>query len=43
MALELRAQGEKRARLLRGEGQASALAAIDKVAINPHTVAVLQL
>ena len=41
--LELRAQGEKRARLLHGEGEASALAAIDQVAINPNTLAVLQM
>ncbi len=41
--LELWAEGEKRARRLRGEGEASALAAIDKVAINPNTLAVLQL
>lgn len=42
-ALELRAEGEKKAQVLRGEGQAAALAAIDQVAINPNTVAVLQL
>jgi regulator of protease activity HflC (stomatin/prohibitin superfamily) len=41
--LELQAEGEKKARLLRGEGEASALAAIDQVAINPNTLAVLQL
>ena len=41
--LELQAEGEKKARLLRGEGEAAALSAIDKVVINPRTVAVLQL
>ena len=41
--LELQAEGEKKARLLRGEGEAAALAAIDEVAINPNTLAVLQL
>jgi len=42
-ALELQAEGEKRAQRLRGEGEAQALTAIDQVAINPNTVAVLQL
>ncbi len=42
-ALELQAEGEKRARELRGEGEALSLAAIDKVGINPRTLAVLQL
>jgi len=42
-ALELQAEGEKRAQRLRGEGEAQALSAIDQVAINPNTVAVLQL
>ena len=41
--LELKAEGEKKARLLRGQGEADALAAIDEVAINPNTLAVLQL
>ncbi|HEY3943161.1 MAG TPA: SPFH domain-containing protein [Acidimicrobiales bacterium] len=41
--LELQAEGEKKARLLRGQGEAAALAAIDEVAINPNTLAVLQL
>jgi regulator of protease activity HflC (stomatin/prohibitin superfamily) len=41
--LELQAEGEKKARLLRGQGEALALAAIDEVAINPNTLAVLQL
>jgi regulator of protease activity HflC (stomatin/prohibitin superfamily) len=41
--LELQAEGEKKARLLRGQGEADALAAIDQVAINPNTLAVLQL
>jgi len=41
--LELQAEGEKKARQLRGEGEAAALSAIDTVAINPRTVAVLQL
>src|SRR5665213_3522840 len=37
--LELRADGEKRAAQLRGEGEAAALDAIDKVGINPNTLA----
>lgn len=41
--LTLQAEGEKQARTLRGEGEAAALAAIDQVAINPNTVAVMQL
>jgi hypothetical protein len=42
-SLELRAEGEKKARLLRGEGEAAALSAIDEAAIHPNTLAVLQL
>jgi regulator of protease activity HflC (stomatin/prohibitin superfamily) len=41
--LELQAEGEKKALELRGAGEASRLTAIDTVAINPHTLAVLQL
>ena len=41
--LELRADGEKRAAQLRGEGEAAALEAIDKVGINPNTLAIMQL
>ena len=41
--LELQAEGEKKALELRGEGEASRLKSIDTVAINPHTLAVLQL
>ncbi len=41
--LELQAEGEKKALVLRGEGEASRLSSIDTVAINPHTLAVLQL
>lgn len=41
--LELRADGEKRAAELRGEGEALALSAIDKVGINPNTLAIMQL
>ncbi len=41
--LELQAEGEKKARTLRGEGDAAALAAIDKVAVQPNTLAVMQL
>jgi regulator of protease activity HflC (stomatin/prohibitin superfamily) len=41
--LELQAEGEKKARTLRGEGDAAALAAIDRVAIQPNTLAVMQL
>ena len=41
--LELRADGEKRAAQLRGEGEAAALDAIDKVGINPNTLAIMQL
>src|SRR5579863_2990578 len=41
--LTLQAEGEKRARQLRGEGEAASLSAIDQVAINPNTIAVLQL
>jgi regulator of protease activity HflC (stomatin/prohibitin superfamily) len=41
--LELQADGEKKARQLRGEGEAASLNAIDQVAINPKTLAVLQL
>jgi len=42
-SLELRAEGEKAAMRLRGEGDAAALAAIDTVAINQKTLAVMQL
>ena len=42
-ALQLQAEGEKQARLLLGQGEAAALDAIDQVAINPNTLAVLQL
>ena len=42
-ALELQAEGEKKARSLRGQGEAEALSAIDRVEINPNTLAVLQL
>src|SRR5271168_1434297 len=42
-ALELRADGEKRATQLRGEGESAALDAIDKVGINPNTLAIMQL
>lgn len=42
-ALEFQAEGEKKARLLRGEGEAAGLAAIDQVAVKPNTLAVLQL
>jgi regulator of protease activity HflC (stomatin/prohibitin superfamily) len=42
-SLELRAEGAKAATRLQGEGDASALAAIDTVAINPNTLAVMQL
>ena len=42
-ALELNAEGEKKARLLRGEGEAAALTAIDEAVIHPNTLAVLQL
>ena len=41
--LELQAEGEKKALELRGQGEASRLTSIDTVAINPHTLAVLQL
>lgn len=41
--LELRAEGERIAQTLRGAGEAAELRAIDEVAINPHTLAVLQL
>jgi hypothetical protein len=41
--LELQAEGEKKALELRGQGEASRLSSIDTVAINPHTLAVLQL
>jgi regulator of protease activity HflC (stomatin/prohibitin superfamily) len=41
--LELRAEGEKKAQTLRGEGEAAALAAIDQVDIKPNTLAVMQL
>jgi len=41
--LELQAEGQKKALELRGAGEASRLNAIDSVAINPHTLAVLQL
>ena len=41
--LELQAEGEKKALTLRGQGQAAALGAIDEVAINPNTLAVMQL
>jgi regulator of protease activity HflC (stomatin/prohibitin superfamily) len=41
--LELQAEGEKKARTLRGEGDAAALAAIDRVAVQPNTLAVMQL
>jgi len=42
-SLELRAEGEKAATRLRGEGEAASLAAIDTVAINQKTLAVMQL
>jgi regulator of protease activity HflC (stomatin/prohibitin superfamily) len=42
-SLQLRAEGEKVAAQLRGEGEAAALSAIDTVAINPNTLAVMQL
>ncbi len=42
-SLRLRAEGQKAAASLRGEGEAAALAAIDKVTINPNTLAVMQL
>jgi regulator of protease activity HflC (stomatin/prohibitin superfamily) len=41
--LELQAEGEKKALELQGAGEASRLTSIDGVAINPHTLAVLQL
>jgi regulator of protease activity HflC (stomatin/prohibitin superfamily) len=41
--LELQAEGQKKALELSGAGEASRLASIDSVAINPHTLAVLQL
>jgi regulator of protease activity HflC (stomatin/prohibitin superfamily) len=41
--LELQAEGQKKALELRGAGEASRLNSIDGVAINPHTLAVLQL
>lgn len=41
--LELQAEGEKKALELRGAGEAARLSSIDTVAINPHTLAVLQL
>jgi len=41
--LELQAEGQKKALELRGAGEASRLASIDAVAINPHTLAVMQL
>src|SRR6516165_11632014 len=41
--LELQAEGQKKALELRGAGEAARLNAIDSVAINPHTLAVLQL
>ena len=42
-SLQLRAEGEKVATQLRGEGEAALLSAIDTVAINTNTLAVLQL
>jgi regulator of protease activity HflC (stomatin/prohibitin superfamily) len=42
-ALELQAEGERKALELRGAGEAARLTAIDGAAINPHTLAVLQL
>jgi regulator of protease activity HflC (stomatin/prohibitin superfamily) len=42
-SLKLRAEGQKAAAALHGEGEAAALAAIDQVAINPNTLAVMQL
>ena len=39
----MRADGEKRAAQLRGEGDAAALDAIDKVGIHPNTLAFKQL
>src|SRR6516165_8669248 len=41
--LELQAEGQKKALELRGAGEAARLNSIDSVAINPHTLAVLQL
>jgi regulator of protease activity HflC (stomatin/prohibitin superfamily) len=41
--LELQAEGQKKALELQGAGEALRLTAIDGVAINPHTLAVLQL
>ncbi|HVT42065.1 MAG TPA: SPFH domain-containing protein [Acidimicrobiales bacterium] len=41
--LELQAEGEKKALELRGAGEAARLTSIDSVAINPHTLAVMQL
>jgi regulator of protease activity HflC (stomatin/prohibitin superfamily) len=41
--LELQAEGEKKARTLRGQGEAAALEAIDRVAVQPNTLAVMQL
>jgi regulator of protease activity HflC (stomatin/prohibitin superfamily) len=41
--LELQAEGQRKAMELRGQGEAARLSAIDQVAINPHTLAVLQL
>src|SRR5580658_7042175 len=41
--LELQAEGEKKALELRGAGEAARLTSLDTVAINPHTLAVLQL
>jgi regulator of protease activity HflC (stomatin/prohibitin superfamily) len=41
--LELQAEGQKKALELQGAGEAARLSSIDTVAINPHTLAVLQL
>ena len=41
--LELQAEGEKKAFVLRGEGEAARLTSLDTATINPRTLAVLQL
>jgi regulator of protease activity HflC (stomatin/prohibitin superfamily) len=41
--LELQAEGEKKAFVLRGEGEAARLTSLDTAVINPRTLAVLQL
>ena len=41
--LELQAEGEKKALELRGQGEASRLTSLDGAAVNPRTLAVLQL